>query len=215
MSARDDILARVRRAAGHRAAHPGAHPPPEIAGGFALFAATLTSVGGEAHGPVPAAELGDTVGALLEAWGEAGRVVAEPDAANLLDSGPWEIASDLPPASFADVGVAIVPGTIGVAESGAVAVERARAPHRALHFLCRRLVLLLPRAAVVPDLHTAFAGLAKAGGSPGDVTWVSGPSKTADIEQALVYGAHGPLAAAVVAYESTAAEAAIPDRGAQ
>ena len=124
--------------------------------------------------------------ALIDAWGERGRIVAEPEAAALLGPGRWETAAnDVPPASFADVGVAIVPARIGVAESGAVAVERARAPHRALHFLCQRLVLLLPRSAIVPDLHTAFARLTESGGSPGDVTWVSGPSKTADIEQAL------------------------------
>jgi len=200
--ARSSILARVRRAASGRTPHPGPHPPPPIPGSFALFAATLTSVGGEAHGPVAAAQLADSVAALLEAWGEPGRVVAEPEAAALLGAGRWEIAADdAAPASFADVGVAILPGSIGVAENGAVAVEYARAPHRALHFLCQRLVLLLPRSAIVPDLHTAFARLAESGGSAGDVTWVSGPSKTADIEQALVYGAQGPLAAAVVTFE--------------
>jgi L-lactate dehydrogenase complex protein LldG len=203
--ARTAILERVRRAAPGRVPHPGPHPSPGLPGGFALFAATLASVGGEAHGPVPAARLGDTVVALIDAWGERGRVVAEPEAAGLLGPGRWETAEDdAPPASFGDVGVAIVPGSIGVAENAAVAVERARAPHRALHFLCQRLVLLLPGSAIVPDLHTAFARLAATGRSPAQVTWVSGPSKTADIEQALVYGAHGPLAAAVVAFEDPA-----------
>ena len=81
-----------------------------------------------------------------------------------------------------------------------MAVAGAFAPHRALHFLCQRLVLLLPVERIVPDMHAAIADLAAEAPREHHLTWISGPSKTADIEQALVYGAHGPLALAVVGY---------------
>ncbi len=76
MSERDAILARVRRGAGRRALHPGPHPPPELPGGWDTFAATLATVGGEAHGPFAPNALGDALVALVRRRTDGGRVVA-------------------------------------------------------------------------------------------------------------------------------------------
>jgi L-lactate dehydrogenase complex protein LldG len=99
--------------------------------------------------------------------------------------GPPRIPRDL-----SDLDIALLRGTLGVAESGAVWLEPQDASERAALFLAAHVILLLPRAALVPDLHAAYARIDFTASSFG--CFVCGPSKTADIEQALVIGAHGP-----------------------
>src|SRR5688572_20370604 len=65
MSERDEILERVRRGARRKAAHPGAHPPPALPGGWGAFAAALARAGGEAHGPFPLHALGAALAQLV------------------------------------------------------------------------------------------------------------------------------------------------------
>jgi L-lactate dehydrogenase complex protein LldG len=85
-----------------------------------------------------------------------------------------------------------------VAESGAVAVTETDAPHRSLLFLAERVILLLDAAHLVGDLQTAVRALPASALEAHHLTWIAGPSKSADIEQTLVHGAHGPRALAVV-----------------
>ncbi len=81
-------------------------------------------------------------------------------------------------------------GQFGVAENGAVWVTDAGVRHRAIYFIVQHLALVLPSAALVHNLHEAYQRIAIGGSSLG--LFISGPSKTADIEQSLVIGAHGP-----------------------
>ena len=71
---------------------------------------------------------------------------------------------------------------------------------RALAFLSQHLVVLVPATALVADLVTAQARLPVP--PPHHLTWMSGPSKTADIEQTLVVGAHGSRSLTVICYDS-------------
>jgi L-lactate dehydrogenase complex protein LldG len=127
----------------------------------------------------------------------AGRIIAEPSCG--LEEGPWEeLSPEVSPRTLADVDIAVLPGSIGVAENAAVAIEGKRAPVRALAFLCQQLVLILDLDAIVPDMHEAILRMPPDATRFHHFTWVSGPSKTADIEQVLVLGAHGPRALVVV-----------------
>lgn len=89
----------------------------------------------------------------------------------------------------ADVDLTIVRGELGVAENGAVWINADLLRHRALLFLSGNLILVVDGRDIVPDMESAYARI--------DFTrlrsgyFISGPSKTADIEQCLVIGAHG------------------------
>lgn len=206
-SAREQMLRAIRAAVSHATPHPGAHPAPRLDARWSSFASVLASVGGEAHGPVSRAELSDVALARARSWSMGGRIVAEPSAAALLGGvAAIEIAGSTASATgFADAAVAIVRGELGVAECGAVAVLGCDAPQRALLFLAERVLLLLDADRIVPDLHSAFRALPPHALGGHHLTWISGPSKTADIEQTLVFGAHGPRALAVIGFGSEAA----------
>ena len=200
MTGRERVLAAVRGATRHGVAHPGRHPAPALAADFASFAAALVAAGGEAVGPLAREALADAVSAKARAWAGGGRIVAEPSAAELLGGTAIEIAAhDTAPHAFADVAVAIARGSAGVAENGAVAVSGRDAPNRALLFLAERVILLLDVAAIAGDLHSALRALPPEAWKP-QLGLIAGPSKTADIEQTLVQGAHGPRELAVFAY---------------
>jgi len=85
--------------------------------------------------------------------------------------------------------IAILEGKVGVAENGAIWIDEQSMGHRALPFICQHLVLVLPVKNIVSNMHEAYARINVT--EHGFGTFIAGPSKTADIEQALVIGAHG------------------------
>lgn len=84
--------------------------------------------------------------------------------------------------------MAVVDGRIGVCENGAVWVQQ-DVEQRAVYFISEALILLLDRKNLVNNMHEAYQKIDT--GEYGYGVFISGPSKTADIEQALVMGAHG------------------------
>lgn len=100
------------------------------------------------------------------------------------------------PHELEDVELAIIEGEFGVAENGAVWVKNPKNKYRALYFLAKQLLIVVKKDAIVDTMHEAYERVRfdKAGYG----LFISGPSKTADIEQSLVIGAHGPTAACVL-----------------
>lgn len=91
--------------------------------------------------------------------------------------------------------LAVVKGEIGVAENGCVWVSR-EIKEKALYFISENLVILLDKKNLVHNMHEAYDRIEK--NDYGFGVFISGPSKTADIEQALVIGAHGARDVAVI-----------------
>ncbi|MEO8404163.1 MAG: LUD domain-containing protein [Chitinophagaceae bacterium] len=80
-------------------------------------------------------------------------------------------------------------GIIGVAENGSVWVAESNMLNRLLPFICQHLVLLVEKKNIVATMHHAYQQVDTF--SEGFGAFIAGPSKTADIEQSLVIGAHG------------------------
>lgn len=93
------------------------------------------------------------------------------------------------PHDFSNVTVAIMKGEFGVAENGAIWLTDKNMGDQALPYICEHLVLVINTNAIVATLHEAYEKIGSSTYNLG--TFLAGPSKTADIEQSLVLGAHG------------------------
>lgn len=85
---------------------------------------------------------------------------------------------------------AFIRSKLGVAENGSVWLAESDMLNRLLPFICEHLVIVLDSNSIVSNMHDAYK-LIKVD-EEGYGVFISGPSKTADIEQSLVIGAHGP-----------------------
>lgn len=91
---------------------------------------------------------------------------------------------------LADVELAIINAHFAVAENGAVWVTEELLGHRAVPFICQHLAAVVNAKDIEPTMHRAYTRIGAA--EYGWGAFIAGPSKTADIEQSLVLGAHGP-----------------------
>jgi len=120
-----------------------------------------------------------------------------PDAKRILSNVDEVVSDSIPafildadPHSYEDVNIAIFKPRLGVAENSALWLTEDLMGVRALPFITQHIVMIVDVAALVPDMHTAYQVIGDA--DYGFSTFIAGPSKTADIEQSLVLGAHGP-----------------------
>jgi L-lactate dehydrogenase complex protein LldG len=195
MSSRDKILSTVQ------SNQPGPRDLPPLPSGAAngdpdlttSFISVLESIGGAAF----IVSTYDRIATILrEQFPHAGRIVTNcPQLAGFAET----TAHYDDPHTLENVDLAILPAHFGVAENGACWISEDQMIERALPFIAQNLALVIRRQDVVATMHQAYERIVnlEAGPSYGFATFIAGPSKTADIEQSLVLGAHGPASLTV------------------
>jgi L-lactate dehydrogenase complex protein LldG len=173
---------------------------------LAQFVGMLASVGGRCvmadHPEAANAEL-----AQVPAYREAKKIVSLVPG---IGSANVDLGAIGDPHDLEDVDYAILPGDFAVAENAAVWVTDAGIKHRVIFVLPQHLALVVPADQILHNMHEAYDWLAqhpRPDGNPqfdqaGFGAFISGPSKTADIEQSLVIGAHGARSLTVILLKS-------------
>lgn len=187
MSAKDDILGRVRAALGPTPTVPEVPRAYRAAGSIARegaverFCATVAEYRATVH---RTADAGATVRAIL---GE-GRRVGVP--AGFPDLGLAVVEDHGLSVQELDALDAVVTGSaLAIADTGTIVlVAGPDAGRRALTLVPDHHVCIVRAASIVPSVPDAIAAL----GPDAPVTFVSGPSATSDIELDRVEGVHGP-----------------------
>ncbi|MGE5944235.1 MAG: LutC/YkgG family protein [Flavobacteriales bacterium] len=105
------------------------------------------------------------------------------------------ISKETEPHSLECIDLAIIDGQFGVAENGAVWISENDFMVRALPFITNNLVLILSKKDICLHMHEAYHIISQRERTFG--LFLSGPSKTADIEQCLVIGAQGAVSLTV------------------
>ncbi|MFA6789885.1 MAG: LUD domain-containing protein [Arcobacteraceae bacterium] len=100
------------------------------------------------------------------------------------------------PHELHNLDLAIVKGEFAVAENAVVWVKNKNNKHRALYFIANNIVIIVSKDDIVNNMHEAYERIEFE--EAGFGVFISGPSKTADIEQSLVIGAHGPKSGYVI-----------------
>ena len=171
------------------------------------FEEALTAAGGES---IRAGDLDGALSALADVLrdAEAQQVVAnaeppldEVDLAGRFPAITWHLAEKDDKAwrarcAAADVGLSSA--DVALAETGSILVSSGPTRSRLATLLPPIHVALVPAERLTADIFTWTA--ARHGDFPANATLISGPSKTADIEQTLAVGVHGPKRLIVILY---------------
>ena len=190
-SARDTIFARLESARPPAVAPPPPMTPP----------------------PAPADPIGDLRARVEEAGGlfqSASRLgwadqVSWPEEEHAMEH-VYSGVSDFPSRGLGQtaatdrdldrLGLCVLRAEFAVVENGAVWHVPSTSRERSAALLAQHLVVVVEATELVPTLHQAYERIDLARTTFG--WFLCGPSKTADIEQALVLGAHGPRTMSLV-----------------
>lgn len=186
MTSRQEILAAIRKQTVQSA------DLPPLDGSWTIyddprekFTSVLESIGGQCVGVSNESEIVNTL-LSQPSFTNARRIYSVVDGIEQANVDQTSLAD---PHELEDVDYAILRGEFCVAENGAIWVTSDGVPQRVIYFATQHLALVVPASEIISNMHQAYERLQFGDRQFG--TFLSGPSKTADIEQSLVIGAHG------------------------
>lgn len=184
MTSREKILAAIRNNQPENAELPDVDIFKREGTGLSeKFTAVLEAIGGKA---VMVSGFDEIMAYIKKYFADAKRIVTTYREMEGID----RINADEDPHLLENIDLAILKGHLGVAENSAVWLTEDLMVERVLPFICQYLAVVIPENDIVATMHEAYERIGDA--NYGFATFIAGPSKTADIEQSLVLGAHGP-----------------------
>lgn len=148
------------------------------------FKEVLTIIGGQV---IEVSDFEGIIGFLQEKIDTTLRLITTlPELSHIAETN-WQTTDSH---TLANVELAIIRGHFGVAENSAIWVTEDLLGQRVTPFIAQYLAIILNEKDIVPTMHHAYERIGAS--EYGFGTFIAGPSKTADIEQSLVLGAHGP-----------------------
>lgn len=185
MSSRDQILNAVKTNQPEKVALPVIQSFEQSEKDHVLkFTNTLLFIGGHA---VEVNRYTDIINYIKEHFTDAKRILSnQPELSSIAELKDHH--ED--PHSLDNVSLTILKSNLGVAENGAIWITDDQLPARALPFITEYLAVIIDKKNIVATLHEAYDKIESA--EYGFGVFIAGPSKTSDIEQSLVLGAHGP-----------------------
>lgn len=212
LSARDNILSRIRAAQGRRgpvtdgeralvreylAAHPAGPKPPQDWEAVARFRERCVALTTTVDEVASIAEAPAAIARYLREGRLPLAAVVWPELSGL-DWTAAGIAAEARGARGDDL-VGITGCFCAIAETGTLMMLSGPDTPSTASLLPETHVAMVPNSRIVRDMEAAWALLrAERGTLPRAVTFISGPSRTADIEQTVTLGAHGPYRVHVV-----------------
>jgi len=206
-SARDTVLRNVRRSLNRsaplsptvrkalhaRLRHPAPNVQPHIDEPLLeRFLAKLAAVNVKVTRLPDLERVSDTVERHMQAHELGTRLVAAPDPelAGIRWSNRLEVERR---AAVGEDLVSVTGAFAGIAESGTLVLLSGPHSPTTLNFLPGDHLVVLAAERVLPAMEDIWARLrAREGGMPRTVNFITGPSRTADVEQTMQEGAHGP-----------------------
>ena len=195
MSAREDILSAIRGRRAKAVSAPSAYCAPAPCDPVQAFVERATRANAEVRFVASEAEVPQAIAELLRARNLPAAVHVPANAKDLgWDSAPGLTVEHVAPGPE-DAAVAMAP--FGIAETGTLAYPSAADAPASWHFRAGFEIAIVRADAILPHMENVLAQL-KTHALPSTVNFVTGPSRTGDIEQTLELGAHGPKVLAIL-----------------
>ncbi|MBR4602847.1 MAG: LUD domain-containing protein [Prevotella sp.] len=191
MSKKEDILSRYRANIKQQFDMPSLDDIKGITYHDPLvqFISISEGVGGKVVELEPGKDINDLI---RELYPEAKEIASNLPEITIATRNPDTIGS---PQALNNTDVGVIRGMFGVAENGCIWIPQ-QMVEKAVCFISENLVILLKKSEIVNNMHEAYKRIEF--NDYGYGTFISGPSKTADIAQVLVMGAQAARSATVV-----------------